>query len=60
MTWRQHEEETGHGMILVAVRIKGPETDMALATCVCGWFSSSLNDKVDMAAADWRKHMEDV
>ena len=47
-------------MILVAVRIKGPETDMALATCVCGWFSSSLNDKVDMAAADWRKHMEDV
>ena len=43
-----------HGMVIVGDNLMtGGEV---LATCLCGWFSSTVYMKVDGAAVDWREH----
>ena len=43
-----------HGMVIVGDELMtGGEV---LATCLCGWFSATVDMKVDMAAVDWREH----
>jgi hypothetical protein len=48
--------EVTHGMVVVPTKLTRVEW-MLLSTCLCGWFSSTLSHKPDLAAYEWRQHM---